>query len=287
MTFIAEDGDHVWMRIVNPELTLDWLLSSYTGLGVKVALLDSGVNPGHPALFAAISRTLVAGSFRNGHVLLHDVPLEQAKDECGHGTAAAGLITGIAPAARIVSIQILNGNRTCSSQTLNAALHWAVDQGIRLIYVGVSTRSEASAAEIKRVCELAYRRNSILVAPLENSGQMSYPAAFPSVIGVDCGTFESVYDIQYRNGSGVEYVAHGMRIPAPTSSGDTVRVSGTSFASANVTGLIALLLEAFPGISVFEVKTILKAISKNVDGETKLVETGTSTNGGATHGKIP
>lgn len=275
------------MRIVNPELTLDWLLSSFTGRGVEVGLVDSGVNPGHPALFAKISRTLVAGGLRNGHVPLHEVPLELASDDCGHGTAAAGLITGIAPAARIVSIQVLNGNRMCSRQALNSALLWAVDKGIRLIYVGVSTRSEASAAEIKPVCELAYRRNSILVAPLENSGHMSYPAAFPSVVGVDCGTFESVYDLRYQNGSQVEYIAHGMRIPAPTSSGESVRVSGTSFACANVAGLIALLLEAFPGISVFEVKSILKAISKNVDGETNLVQTGTLTNGGDTHGKIP
>jgi subtilisin len=231
-----------------------------------------------------ISRTLITGSTRNGDITLVEVPVEHAKDERGHGSAAAGLITGIAPAARIVSIQVLDGRLTCSRQALSAALHWAVRNGIRLIYTSTSTRSEAIAAGIKTICELAYRQNSIVVAPLENSGHTSYPAAFPSVIGVDWGTFDSVYDVRYREGADVEYIAHGMRIPAPSAAGDYVNVSGTSFASANVTGLIALLLEAFPDISVFEVKAILKAFSKTVDLESDKSGNGTSTKGGNAHG---
>lgn len=275
------------MRIVNPQVTLDWLLSSFTGKGVEVAVIDSGVNPAHPALSGKISRTLIADKTRNADITLAEVPLEQAKDDCGHGSAAAGLIISIAPAARIVSIQILDGRLTCSRQALSAALHWAVRNGIRLIYTSTSTRSEAIAAGIKTLCEQAYRQNSIVVAPLENSGHVSYPAAFPSVIGVDWGTFNSVYDVQYRKGADVEYIAHGMRIPAPSAAGDYVNVSGTSFASANVTGLIALLLEAFPNISVFEVKAILKAFSKTVDLESDRSGKGTSTKGESTHGKIP
>lgn len=251
------------MRVVNPLLTREWLLSLYTGHGVELALIDGGVDPTHPALLNKISRALIAVSGYNEAASVVELPVEDSRDESGHGSAAAGLIAGIAPGARIASVRVFDGTRTCSRQAANAALAWAIESGIRLIYMSVSTRSEEKAARVKSLCELAYRRNCIVVAPLENSGCLSFPAAFPTVIGVDCGNFGSVYDVRYQQGAKVEYVAHGMRIPAPSVAGDYVRVSGTSFASANVTGLIALILEAFPGISVFEVKAILKAFSEN------------------------
>lgn len=250
------------MQVVNPRLTLEWLLASHTGTGVEVAVIDSGVNPAHPALLNKVSRTLFAVGNRNGSASMIEVPVEGAGDDCGHGSAAAGLITGIAPGARIASLRVLDGSRTCSRQSLSAALQWALDNKIRLVYLGMSTSSEVVAGGIRSLCELAYRRNCVVVAPLENSGSISFPAAFPSVVGVDCGAFDSVYDLRYQAGAKVEYIAHGMRVNAPSASGDYVNVSGTSFASANVTGLIALLLEAFPDISVFEVKAILKALSK-------------------------
>lgn len=225
---------------------------------VEVAVVDSGIDSGHPDLVGRLASAWRV-STDPGDARVVAVPIPSQADQFGHGTGVAGIITSIAPNAVIVDINVLSSDNTSSGPVLLAGVRFAVERGFRLINLSLAA-THRSAGPLNELCERAYRQNQIVVAarrnmPLVDNG---FPAEFSSCIAVDAAQFSSPFVIQYRADHPVEYVAHGNGVRTAAPGGRHKMLTGTSFATPTITGLCALLVGAHPDLRPFEVKTILK-----------------------------
>src|SRR5438105_5096873 len=113
----------------------EWAMGGSTGKGVKVCILDSGVEPGHP-LVGEIAGAVAITVDENGDPVAEE---DLEGDLCGHGTACAGVVRALAPEAEIYSVRVLGGGFSGSGQVLLAGLRWAVAQGYDVVNMSLST----------------------------------------------------------------------------------------------------------------------------------------------------
>lgn len=250
------------------------LLAGATGKGIKVAVVDSGVDNQHPDL---------AGHVRDG-IVFEDVcgtTLTHPYDGCdvaGHGTGCAGIIARLAPEVEIYSVRVLactgvgpDGCRYAggSPRLMIEGVEWAIDhcQIVNIsngLAVTEGTRSQYFR-QFHDLVEKAYYRDCLLVAAGENTGKPSYPSLFSNLIKVYWGSFTNPFHFLYqlKPKSLTEFIAHGDYVRLPQPGGGYVQQCGSSFATPHITALCALLLSKYPGLKPFEIKTLLYALSEN------------------------
>lgn len=230
---------------------------------VTVAVVDSGIDATHPQLAGRIVRAArVQQTGERRRVVKGAVP--RNADVYGHGTAVASIICKIAPNARIVDIRVLNPSNVCSGETLIEGFRHAIDCNARIINMSLAA-SAKFALPLRELCEIAYRRNQLVVAsqrnmPLTDEG---YPAEVATCIGVGSGNYGSQFHVLFQRDRIIEYVAHGEDVVVAAPGGGETTMSGTSFAAPAVSGLCALLVGMCPDLRPFEVKSLLKAFSIN------------------------
>src|SRR5919197_3739316 len=110
-------------------ITQDWAWGGSTGEGVKVAVIDSGIDAAHPAVGRPVSG-YVAISEGPGGMVYDTQPHE---DVSGHGTACAGIIRSLAPDCDLYSVKVLGAGYTGSGKVLLAGLRWSIEQGFDVI----------------------------------------------------------------------------------------------------------------------------------------------------------
>jgi len=226
------------------------------GTGVTVAIIDSGVERGHPAVGGRLIRSLqvVAGT---GGPRVVDDPAEV--DLVGHGTACAGIIHAVAPGAALVSIRVLGADNRAGGPAFAAAIEWAIDQRFGVVNLSLSSRSEAMAERFHELADEAYFANTLLVAAANNVTGASYPSLFAAVVSVaahDTGDPDTWY---YNPAPPVEFGAHGLDVDVAWRGGTRIRATGNSFAAPHLAGRAALIRSRHPSASPFEVKTLLAA----------------------------
>ena len=267
------------------------MLPVLPGDGVRVAVIDSGIDGGHPDL---VGQVVAARSFVGGSALT---------DEQGHGTFVAGEIAaatnnglgiaGIAFPAKLVIAKVVRSDREIPLEAETAAIRWAVGQGARVINLSLGglrdptdpLRDTYSAAEAQAVAYAAHHR-AVVVAAVGNADQAprvpwpyaSYPAALPHVIGVSALARDgSVPAFSDRDAVFNDLAAPGQDVfstlprrmtaarPACADQGysdcgpaDYVRASGTSFAAPQVTAAAALLVASDPALRPDQVSAILE-----------------------------
>jgi len=240
------------------------------GDGVVVAVVDSGVDAGHPALGGRVERSVAAAPAGRGWQVADVEP----GDAAGHGTACAGIVLRLAPACRLWSVRALGGDARGQGAALLASLDWAIAEGAAVINVSLGTRNPDLADALRSRVDRAYRAGAIVVAAANNlPGIRSYPSIFSSLIGVDSAAIEDPERFYFRFGSESEIEAPGVYVRAPWPGGGEKLVTGTSFASPHVTGHVARLISANPGLKPFQVKTLLYAIglaNARRDGRTEV-----------------
>lgn len=249
------------LPLINPQLNLKWLARHATGKGVKVAVIDSGIDASHPALKGRISRACVVARNAKGEIKPREIPVSRCSDTFGHGTAVAGIITDLAPDVRLTSIQVLDAYDSCTGDILIAGLKWALDQNLRLINLSLATTKPFWFPALFELCERAFVQNSILIAARRNFGELGCPAMFSSVISVDREDYVEKLRVHYRPNDIIQFDARGTQVKVPAPGGGFAIQTGTSFATANVSGVAALLLECFPNLTAVEIKTALRAFS--------------------------
>jgi subtilisin family serine protease len=211
------------------------------GRGVRIAVIDSAIDAAHPDLAGAVLSTF-------------DATNRSADTGDGHGTAVAGIIgargavRGVAPMAEILAVRAFaplarQQPIASSSVILLRAIEWSVVNGAQVLNMSfVGPRDPAVQAMI----EAAQKRNAVIVAAAGNGGSSAppaYPAAYPGVIAV---TAIDATDKRYAHANRGTYIAisaPGVDILAPADGGRHAFLSGTSFAAAHVSGIVALLLE--------------------------------------------
>lgn len=209
--------------------------SEASGETVSVAVIDTALDPEHPAL-----KGVVAGEF--------DALPDMAVEDRGHGTSISGLIAGqgpfhgMAPGARLLHARAFEGGIS-STDVLLSALDWAAGEGAQIInmsFVGPENPLFAAA------CRNAMARGIVLVAAAGNNGPgapFGYPAAYDGVIAVTATDVHDKLMGQANRGRYVDLSAPGVNVMAPIPGGTDV-VTGTSFAAAIVSGAIANLMRA-------------------------------------------
>jgi subtilisin len=222
--------------------------SGNKGAGVKVAVIDSGIDYNHLDLGAnfAGGYNFVSGS-------------TNPMDDNGHGTHIAGTIAaldnnvgvvGVAPEARLYALKVLNSSGSGSWSDVIAALQWAVDNGIQ-----VTNNSYGSGQNPGGIVQAAFdnsaARGILHIAAAGNSGNpkgkgnnVGYPAAYASVVAVGATDKNDTRASFSSTGDPVELVAPGVTINSTKLGGGYIEYSGTSMASPHVAGSAALVIAA-------------------------------------------
>jgi subtilisin family serine protease len=256
-------------RITLPEqwpgrVTRDWAWGGATGAGVRVCVLDSGVEAGHP-MVGDVQQS-VAITIEGDDVMLEEADTEG--DLCGHGTACAGVIRSLAPECELVSVRVLGAGYTGSGRVLLEGLKWAIGQGYDVINMSLSTTKQKFAALLHELADSAYFRRTMLVASAHNMPVESYPWRFSSVISVGSHELEDPLAYFYNPAPPVEFFARGVDVEVAWNGGGRLVCTGNSFATPHIAGIAALVLSKHPELTPFQLKSLLYLTATNVGGET-------------------
>lgn len=209
---------------------------------VRIAVIDSGVQPEHPHIDAA----RIAGGASIATDGAMDFGAGCTADRLGHGTAVTAAIQQWAPGALIVPVRIFDRALRTSPRALVAAIDWCADQGIDLLNLSLGTPVEAHRSVIEVAVARALAAGVVVISAREADGVPSYPGALPDVIGVGLD-WECARDSwRVVNGADWHVVASGHPRPIP---GVPPRrnLYGVSFAVANMTGFSAAPLAGVDG----------------------------------------
>ncbi len=228
---------------------------------VDVAVIDSGVDSSHPDLAGR-----VAAAWRFEAVDGRHKPVEAEigvnNDTFGHGTGVASIIGRMAPNARLFDLRVLDAKNKGSGEALVAALRLAVLQNVKVINMSLACPAKF-APELMQLCERAHYRGLVVVAARRNvpMSDEGFPAEFSACIGVDTRRFPSPWQFAFQDGKVIEVLALGEEVPVAAPQGGYTTLTGTSFATPTVSGLVARLLGAFPALRPFEVRSALRGLA--------------------------
>lgn len=242
-------------------ISREWAWGGATGAGVRVAVVDTGVEDGHPRV----------GRIAGGVALEHDPTsprgvrgVEGPHDDLfGHGTACAGIVRALAPECEIVSVRVLGERNTGKGNVFVAGLRWCVDNGVHVANLSLSTGARAHWGRFHEAVDAAYFARTMLVSAIANVRGPSYPSEFAGVFSVASTDATDPFDLRYNPDGPAEFGAPGIDLEVAWKGGGAIRATGNSFAAPHVAGLVALILSKHPGLTPFQVKTILAAVSTN------------------------
>lgn len=231
-----------------------------TGHGIKIAVLDSGIEFDHPAL-AQLQAADDLAVIDDG-LQLRVVPGE-GRDTYGHGTAIAGIIHQLAPAAAIGSFRVLGGHLRSRTVIIREAARLALERGYHILNCSFGCGREDHVLFYKDWIDEAYLQGRHIVAACNNQDftKREWPGHFPSVITVNFRRGAAPEDFHYCRGQLVEFAASGEEIDVPWLGGERKRVSGSSFAAPHVTGLLARVISSLPELSPLEAKALLARLA--------------------------
>lgn len=237
------------------------------GKDIKVAIFDTGLNTKSTELNIVGGATFVAGS-------------DSFADDSGHGTSMAGIIgaamdnegiTGIAPAAELYSVKVLDSNGIGYTSGVIEGIYWAVENDIDIICFGFAA-DEYSNALAEAV---AYAKNNgiLMIAPSGNDGEnaVKYPAGYDEVISVGSVNDEGTISSFSNTGSTVDFYAPGENVDSIVyANNKPTPFSGTSASAAHAAGFVALLMEDNKDNAEFDVFEYFSSIA--VETELGFVE---------------
>jgi hypothetical protein len=220
---------------------------------LKIAIIDSGVEISHPRLKNCIISGI--GLIPNGSTPKFT---KDFNDTMGHGTAISSIIHTKCPSAELIIVKIVSENYPTNEQLLIEGISWCLKHGINLINISLGTSTPYPHKDLHDICKLAYDRNIPIVAAANNNYyNESYPAYFPFTLGVTGGQCKQSTEFGYISNSSIEFVAKGETQRIATINGQYKITSGTSYAAAHFTGIIANLLLQKRSSSIAELKEVL------------------------------
>jgi subtilisin family serine protease len=248
---VAADGEPV---------TPDWAWGDATGRSVRVCVVDSGVERGHPLVGRVIgSWAVVNGGFG------HTVEETDTGDAYGHGTACAGIVRRVAPDCELYSLRVLGERGAGTGDMLMTGLRWAIRQNFDVINLSLSTTRVRFVEELRTLADEAFFRRTVIVASAHNTPVESFPWRFASVISV--GSHHQEDDpglFLYNPTPPVEFFAPGQNVEVAWPGGGTIRGTGNSFATPFIAGLCVRILSKHPRMTTFQLKNTLYLSAANV-----------------------
>jgi subtilisin family serine protease len=241
-------------------ITPEWAWDGSTGRGVRVCVVDSGVERDHP-LVGPVDGSYVVIKEEDGSIRVDPTG---TGDTCGHGTACAGIIRRVAPECELYSVRVLGERFSGTGDILLAGLRWAVEQRFDVINLSLSTTREKFSGELRSISDQAFFNRSVIVASAHNTPVESYPWRFSSVISVGSHQEDDPGLYLYNPEPPVEFFAPGQNVTVPWLGGATIRTTGNSFATPYLAGLCARVLAKHPRLTPFQLKSVLYQAASNV-----------------------
>ncbi len=226
---------------------MEHFFSGLTGTGTRVGVIDSGFNVGHKN-----ARILNGTNFCNAD---QD---SNYKDMIGHGTACIGVIHSKAPGTEFLPVKIFESELIATMDILCKAIYWCVEHHCHIINLSLGTLDESNSDILKKACDYAHKHHTFIVAATSNDGQPSIPASFPNVFGVAGGKVNGKFDYFYDPHEKIQFVARGDRQRLNWLEDKQIFMGGSSFAAPHISGLIALIIEKYGGITFNDLTEILK-----------------------------
>jgi subtilisin len=245
------------------ELTPEWAWGGATGRGVRVAVVDSGIDATHPDLHGCVDQGagVAVELDRSGRPVVVPGP---HPDSFGHGTACAGIIHGLAPEATIVSVKVLGPTLAGSAEAFLAGLRWAVDQRFDVINLSLGCRRRDWALAFHELCDRAYFAGTFVTTAASNVDSVTYPSLFSSVASVAANLSADPFRFHHNPEPPTELLARGIDVEVLWLHHGRVVTTGNSFAAPHIAGIAALVASKHPGLRPFQMKTVLWATSANV-----------------------
>jgi len=243
-------------------VTREWALGGSTGAGIRVCILDSGVQPDH-RLVGEVEGAVALRKTDEGEIVVEE---DTEGDLAGHGTACAGIVRSLAPDCRLFSVRVLGAGFKGSGAVLLEGLRWAIGQGFDVINMSLSTTKKQFGDLLREVADSAYFKKTVLVAAAHNMPVESFPWRFSSVISVGSHEERAPLTFFYNPSPPVEFFARGVNVEVAWIGNATVRSSGNSFATPHMSGICSLILAKHPELTPFQLKSVLYLIASNVGG---------------------
>ncbi|WP_344462057.1 S8 family serine peptidase [Kitasatospora kazusensis] len=239
--------------------TADWAWGGSTGAGVRVFVLDSGIEAAHP-LVGGVDRSVAALPTGDGR---HEIVDEEPVDLSGHGTACASIVRRIAPGASITSVRVLLHGLRGSGDALLTGLRWAVEQGADVINLSLSTAKPECDLALREIADRAYFAGCVIVASAHNRPVVSFPWSFASVLSVGSHGDPDA-DAFYTSATPpVEFFGPGSRVTAAWRDGRSITATGNSFATPHLAARCALVLGKHPQLTPYQLKAVLRQTAAN------------------------
>ncbi|GAB6159211.1 S8 family peptidase [Desulfotomaculum varum] len=238
------------------------------GQGVKVAVIDSGIDGSHPNL---------GGNLKGGINLV--VPGASYYDDNGHGTHVAGIIAaantgkgivGVAPEANLYAVKVLNQKGEGTVLHAIQAIHWCLSNRMQVANMSFGTDKYSRALE--EAVRSAHRQGLLLIAAAGNDGAphtVDYPSVFDETLSVAAADSRGRLASFSSSGPEVDLLAPGSNIVSTYLWGSYVRLNGSSMATAHITGAAALLKAKYPEEDIDSLRGRLLAGAQKVKGMSK------------------
>jgi subtilisin family serine protease len=253
----TSDADDIQYAVGKLRLTEAHKLSK--GAGVRVAVIDSGIDLKHPELAGSIAESWDALASTEGpHV---------------HGTGVAGAIVahatveGSAPAAKIIAIRafgVVKNGAESSSFVLLKSFDYAASHQAQIINMSFAGPKDAL---VERGITALAAKGIVMVAASGNAGAKSpplYPAAYPQVIAVSGTDAQDRLFEASNRGDYIAVAAPGRNLFLPAPDNTYQMTSGTSFSAAFVSGIAALVLERNPALKADDVRAIVMKTARDL-----------------------
>ena len=257
------------LKVIGPlaQITPEWAWGGSQGSGVRVAVIDSGIEHDHPAL---------EGCVRGGVAVEYDEEAEYSnriepdpvpEDMAGHGTACAGIIHAIAPAAELYSVRVLGRDMLGRGIQFAAGLDWVIDNDMQVVNMSLSTSKQEYYGLLHELADDAYFKNMVLVSAVNNIPSPSYPSLYSSVISVAAHEEKDAFTFYYNPSPPVEFGAPGIDVRVAWNNKQYITSTGNSFAAPHIAGIVALIRAKHPDLTPFQIKTVLWACAANIRHE--------------------